>query len=191
MDHPLFVRWAFQHGSRRRRARKLEEAFRKCLRDICLPARGSVHELQADIAGAVQLVRLNLPVQVVMTPADRTALRMYLTQFFEAEFHLKPGWLKLILDINTDEDLSAQALGDLSREWMRVRMQSYRPADARPSMWPIDMAPSTPMHPRGVMELQPRQEWQPATLACADAPDLALDDFQTALAAKAAQARSR
>ncbi len=156
MAHPLFTRWAFQHGPRAARAKKLDTALRKCLRDICLPAQGSAHELQADIAGAVQLIRLYLPVQVVMTPADRTALRIYLTQFFESEFHLMPGWLKLILDINTDEDLSPEAVGNLSREWMRVRMQSYRPPDARPSMWPVDTQPPAPLHARGVMELQPR-----------------------------------
>jgi hypothetical protein len=159
MSHPLIVRWSFQHGSRGGRAKKLSACCKKCLREIGLPGIGSVHELQADIAGAVQLIRLNLPPQVVMTPADRAALRVYLTRYFESEFQLKPGWLRLILDINTDEDLSDSGLGDLSREWMRIRMQHYRPEDARPSMWPIEAMPSQFGPARGVMELRPPLEW--------------------------------
>lgn len=154
----LLTRWAFQHGSRKARVKKMTNAFQKCLREICLPARGSVHELQADLSAGVHLIRLNLPVQVAMAPGDRAALRVYLTRFFESEFHLKTGWLRLILDINTDEDQSPEGMGDLSREWMRIRMKSYRPEDARPSMWPVDAPPSQIMHPHGTMELQPRSE---------------------------------
>lgn len=159
MGHPLFTRWAFQHGSRSSRARKMAAAFQKCLREIYLPARGSVHELQADLAGGVHLIRLNLPVQVVMSPGDRAALRIYMTRFFESEFHLKPGWLRLILDINTDEDQTPEGIGDLSREWMRIRMQSYRPEDARPSMWPVDSTFGQPAHAHGPMALQPKQDF--------------------------------